>query len=51
MKSKNFDKIKDYFDKGMWGITRVYNLVGKKLGITKEEFETITGVSYEDFNP
>ena len=51
MKSKNFDKIKNYFDNGMWSITRVYNLVGKKLGITKEEFETITGVSYEDFNP
>ena len=51
MKSKNFDKIKNYFDMGMWSITRVYNLVGKKLGITEEEFDSITGVSYEDFNP
>ena len=51
MKSKNFDKIKNYFDNGMWSITRVYNLVGTKRGITEEEFESITGVSYEDFNP
>ena len=51
MKSKNFDKIKRYYDEGLWNINRVYNIVGKKLGITKEEFETITGVSYENFNP
>lgn len=47
--SKNFNKIKNYYSKGLWTITMVYNVVGKKTGITQEEFQLITGIPYEEF--
>lgn len=47
MKSKNFEMIKSHYDKGEWTIAMVRNVVGKKLGITKEEFKEITGEDYE----
>ena len=43
--SKNFDKVKDYYDRGLWDKNRVYNVVGK--WITEAEYEEITGEPYE----
>lgn len=45
--SKNFYKIKGYYDAGLWTIEMVSNVVGKKNGITPEEFEEITGEPYK----
>ena len=45
--SKNFEKIKGFYDKGLWSIERVRAVVGKHLGITAEEFTEITGEPYE----
>jgi hypothetical protein len=41
-----FDKIKEYYDKGIWSIDRVWNVVGK--AITEEEYTLITGFNYPD---
>lgn len=43
--SPKFDKVKSYFDKGLWGITAVRNAV-EKLWITAEEFKEIIGEDY-----
>lgn len=43
--SKNFEKIKKYYDEGFWNETRVRNAVVKGW-ITKEEFTEITGIEY-----
>ena len=40
-----FDRVKMYYDKGLWSKERVYNVVGKV--ITKEEFKNITGQEYD----
>lgn len=42
--SKNFEKVKGYYEKGLWSNTRVYNAVGK--WITEEEYRQITGDTY-----
>ena len=39
-----FDRVKMYYDKGLWSKERVYNVVGKV--ITVEEYEEITGEPY-----
>ena len=39
-----FDRVKMYYDKGLWSKERVYNVVGKL--ITAEEYEEITGEPY-----
>ena len=39
-----FDKIKYYYDNGLWNIQRVWNVVGK--AITGAEYKTITGFIY-----
>ena len=44
--SKNFEKVKNYYDKGLWDKNRVHNAVGK--WITPEEYEEITGEPYEE---
>ena len=44
--SKNFEKIKGYYDKGLWSEERVRAVVNKPLGITKAEFKEITGHDY-----
>lgn len=36
-----FEKVKMYYDSGLWSIERVQNAV-KKGWISQEEFETIT---------
>lgn len=45
--SKHFEMVKNYFDKGLWSITRVRNAVVKGW-ITAEEFKMITGEVYGD---
>ena len=44
--SKNYDKVKRWYDMKMWNEVRVRNAV-KMLWITEEEFKEITGVDYE----
>lgn len=39
-----YDKIKGYYDSGLWSIQRVWNVVGK--AITEEEYQQITGFVY-----
>ena len=43
--SKNYEKVKDYYDRGLWRIDRVRAAVGK--WITAEEFKEITGEDYD----
>ena len=43
-KSKNFNKVKEYYDRGLWSKTRVKNAVGN--WITQEEYKEITGEEY-----
>lgn len=44
--SKKFQKVKNYYDRGLWSISRVRDSVEKEW-ITPEEFEEITGEIYE----
>lgn len=46
MHSKNFYKIKEYYDKGLWTKEQVHNVVGKKNGITEAEYVEIVGEDY-----
>ena len=42
MKSKHFDEVKGYYDRGLWSATRVLKAV--ECGwITREEYELIVG--------
>lgn len=43
--SKNFNKVKKYYDDGFWSKAKVRAVVGK--WITAEEYEEITGEPYE----
>ena len=43
--SKNFQKVKNYYDNGLWNKQMVRNVVGK--WITAAEYEEITGELYE----
>ncbi len=43
--SKNFEKVKNYYDNDIWSKERVYNAVGK--WITTEEYKQITGEDYK----
>ena len=45
--SSKFQKVKYYYDNGLWDINRVRNAVVKNW-ITAEEFEQITGESYAE---
>lgn len=45
--SSKFEKVKGYFDRGLWNIERVKNAV-VKAWITAEEFQIITGRLYEE---
>jgi len=44
--SKNFEKIKEAYDNGYYSKAMVHALVGKRNGITKNEYELITGEKY-----
>lgn len=46
--SKNFEKIKGYYDNCAWTKQQVFNVVGKAAGITEEEYEQITGTPYKE---
>ena len=39
-----FEKIKGYYQSGLWSIDRVWNVVGK--AITSNEYFEITGLEY-----
>ena len=43
--SKNFEKIKKYYDAGLWNVKMLKNAVVKEA-ITADEFEEITGETY-----
>ena len=45
--SSKFQKVKYYYDNGLWGIERVRNAVIKNW-ITEFEYEEITGESYAE---
>lgn len=42
--SANYEKVKNYYEKGLWSLERVQKAVGR--WITKEEYKTITGAEY-----
>lgn len=42
--SDKFDMVKDYYDRKLWNLQRVWNVVGK--AITGEEYQIITGFEY-----
>ena len=42
--SKNYNKVKEYYDRRYWSKARVQNAVGK--WITEEEYKEITGEKY-----
>lgn len=44
--SPKFNKVKGYYDSGLWSKTMVRNAVGKNW-ITAEEYQLITGEPYE----
>lgn len=44
--SKNFRKVRDYYQRKLWSITKVHNMVG--VWITAEEYQLITGEEYEE---
>ena len=44
MHSENFEKVKNYYDKGLWNIDRVRKAVDK--WIIAEEFTEITSENY-----
>lgn len=39
-----FNKIKYYYETGLWNLDRIWNVVGKAL--TEKEYEEITGLKY-----
>ena len=39
-----YEKIKGYYDSGLWSIDRVWNVVGK--AITEDEYFAMTGFVY-----
>ena len=43
--SKKYNLVKEYYDNGLWNLTRVKNAVVKGW-ITEEEFKIITGEDY-----
>lgn len=43
--SKNYEKVKNYYDKGLWDKNKVYRAVGK--WITEGEYTKIIGESYK----
>lgn len=45
--SKKFEKVKGYYDKGLWSKRQVHDAVVKGW-ITPEEYTLITGEPYEE---
>lgn len=46
--SKNYIKFKGYYNRGLWSKKMLYNVVGRKYGITKEEYKEATGDDYDE---
>lgn len=44
--SRDFEKIKDYYDRGLWSKARVYNVTKANI-ITKTEYKKITGETFK----
>ena len=44
--SKNFNKVKKYYDEHLWSKAKVHNMVGKGV-ITADEYAEIVGEPYE----
>lgn len=44
--SQKFEKVKSYYDKGLWNKTMVHNAVNR--WITADEYEEITGEAFSD---
>lgn len=44
--SKNYEKVKNYYDNGIWNKVRVHNAVGK--WITAAEYKKITKEDYTE---
>ena len=44
--SKKYAKVKDYYERGLWDIRKIYDAVVHKW-ITAEEYTAITGQTYE----
>lgn len=47
MESKKFRKVKDFYDNGLWSISRVHDAVVKNW-ITQAEYEEITKEEYQE---
>ena len=47
--SKNYAMVKDFYDRNLWNIKRVWNAVGR--WITAEEYKEITGLDYPEVMP
>lgn len=50
MHSENYQKVKDYYESGLWDKRRVYNSVTNPKSnpwITSDEYEAIVGEPYE----
>ena len=45
--SKMYEKVKKYYDTGLWSEERVRNMVIKGI-ITEEEYASIVGEEYEE---
>ena len=45
--SKMYEKIKEYYNTGLWSEERVRNMVVKGI-ITEEEYKDIVGIEYEE---
>lgn len=45
--SKMYEKIKEYYNTGLWSEERVRNMVVKGI-ITEEEYASIVGKEYEE---
>ena len=45
--SKMYEKIKEYYNTGLWSEERVRNMVIKNI-ITEEEYKDIVGKEYEE---
>jgi hypothetical protein len=44
--SVNYELIKGYYDNKLWGIDRIWNVVGKSAGVTEAEYKEITSFAY-----
>ena len=47
--NKMYDKIKSYYDSGLWSEVRVRNMVVKEI-ITEEEYASIVGKKYKEYD-